>query len=260
MKTTILSRNQSELLENLLAKHGQVVTNAQVQAEAQGKWGRQQANNRISQLVKNGWLVRIKRGLYAIADLSSRGFLSLSPYAVAHLLVGESYVSFEAALSYHGMFDQLTQEFTSVSLRQYKTVELGAVRYRFIKTKQSLYYGWQAHTLDNQTAQIATVEKALVDMVQFRQGKYAVDVVIEKLRDYEDSLDKTRLLEYLSPASKATVKIFGLIFDFLELDTAQLYSLVKGSKSTHWISKGDQRFSAKWRLYYDEYFDKYQLH
>lgn len=152
------------------------------------------------------------------------------------------------------------QEFTSVSLRQYKAVELGSVCYRFVKTKQALFFGWQQHTIDNQIAQIATAEKALVDMVQFRQGTYAIDVVMEKLREYKDSLDQRQLFDYISRSSKTTLKVYGLIFDLLDQDTSELYQLVKGNKSTHRVSEESGRFNAKWRLYYDQYFDKYQAH
>jgi predicted transcriptional regulator of viral defense system len=120
MKRTTLAAKDGDLLEKLIAKYGKVVTARQIEAEARHTWDYQQTHNRIQQLVKNGWLIRIKRGLYAIADLSSRGFLSVSPYVIANLLVEKSYVSFEAALAYRGMFDQFTGQFISVSLKQFK--------------------------------------------------------------------------------------------------------------------------------------------
>ncbi len=98
MKQTILSSKQSELLENLIVKYGQIVTIDQVVSEAKSTWDYKQAKNLITKLTKNGWLVRIKRGLYAISDLSTRGFLCLSPYLVANFLVTDSYVSFVSAL------------------------------------------------------------------------------------------------------------------------------------------------------------------
>ncbi|MHA1268032.1 MAG: type IV toxin-antitoxin system AbiEi family antitoxin domain-containing protein, partial [Candidatus Helarchaeota archaeon] len=80
MKKSALAVKDGELLEMLIAKYGKVATAKQIEAEAKGTWDYQQTHNRIHQLVKNGWLIRIKRGLYAINDLSSRGFLSITPY------------------------------------------------------------------------------------------------------------------------------------------------------------------------------------
>jgi predicted transcriptional regulator of viral defense system len=257
MKQTILTTNQSELLENLIVKYGQLVTANQIYKEAENSWDYRQAKNLVTLLAKNGWLIRIKRGLYAISDFSSRGSLSLSPYVTANLLVSESYVSFESALQQYGMFDQLTGKTISVSLIQYKSVQLSGTEYSFVKTKSEYYFGWQEVQAGSQTARIATPEKALVDMVNFHKSQYAIDLVIEKLLDYKTELDFTRLTDYLGKFPITTVKIFGFIFDLLSIDSEKLYSLIK-PVGTHWMLSGDSKFNAKWRLYYRAYFDKYQ--
>lgn len=259
MKQTILSAKQGKLLEKLIVKYGQIVVSDQVFAEAKSSWDYKQAKNIITKLVKNGWLIRIKRGLYVISDLSTRGFLSLSPYVVANLLVKDSYVSFESALAYCGMFDQFTDKMISVSLKAYKTVNLNNIEYSFIKTKEELYFGWQEVTINNRTTQIATAEKALIDIINFHKSKYAVDLVIEKLQEHQNSLDIIQLNQYLSKMSFTTIKIFGFVFDLLGINSAQLYKLIKTRQSTHWMLADDKKFNAKWRLYYNDYFDKYQV-
>ena len=258
MKQTILSVKQSELLENLIVKYGQIVTSGQILGQAEGFWDYKQAKNLVTKLVKNGWLIRIKRGLYVISDLSSRGFLTLSPYVVANLLVPDSYVSFESALQQYGMFDQLTDKTISVALKMYKAVKLGSTGYSFIKTKPEFYFGWQEVDVDNRNARVATPEKALIDMVNFHKSQYAIDLVIEKLQEYKDNLDMARLDNYLSRFSLTTMKIFGLIFDLIRINSDRLYELVKAKHGTHWMLAGDRKFNAKWRLYYQDYFDKYK--
>lgn len=258
MKQTILSVKESELLENLIVKHGQIVTAGQILGQAETSWDYKQAKNLITKLVKNGWLLRIKRGLYAISDLSSRGTLSLSPYMVANLLVSESYVSFESALQQYGMFDQLTGKTISVSLIQYKSVQLSGMEYSFVKTKPEYHFGWQEVQIGSRTARIATPEKALIDMVNFHKSQYAIDLVIEKLQEYKNDLDMARMIDYLSRFSLTTEKIFGLIFDFIGINSDKLYGLTKTKHGTHWMLSGNTKFNAKWRLYYDAYFDKYQ--
>lgn len=258
MNKTTLATKDAELLEKLIAKYGKIITINQIEAEAKQTWDYQQTHNRIQQLLKNGWFIRIKRGLYVISELSSRGFLSVSPYVIANLLVEESFVSFEAALAYRGMFDQFTDQFISISLKQYKKVHLEPIQYRFIKTQEKLYTGWESVSIENQTAKIAVAEKALVDMIHFRKSKYAVDLVIEKLQDYEVDLDKARLCGFASAASLKAIKVFGLIFDFLGWNSDQLYQKVEGKRSTHRMKPEDKIFNAKWRLYYDAYFEKYR--
>ena len=259
MNKTTLAVKDGELLETLIVKYGKVATAKQIEAEAKGTWDYQQTHNRIQQLIKNGWLVRIKRGLYAVNDLSSRGFISVSPYVIAGLLVEDSYVSFEAALNFYGMFDQFVQQFISVSLKQYKTTDLESIQYRFIKTQENFFVGWEQVEIENMTAKIASAEKALIDLIHFRTGKYVVDLVIEKLQTYKEDLNIGKLVHYASLASQKTVKVFGLIFDLLSWNSNELSQYVVNNRSTHWITANDKIFNAKWRLYYNEYFNNYQV-
>ncbi|MDP4011848.1 MAG: type IV toxin-antitoxin system AbiEi family antitoxin [Candidatus Roizmanbacteria bacterium] len=258
MRQTILSTKQSELLENLIVAYGHIVTSAHIHTKAKLLWDETQVKNIITKLTTDGWLIRLKRGLYAISDLSNRGFLSLSPYIVANLLVTESYVSFESALSYYGMFDQLTDKVISISQRRYKTVQLNATEYSFVNVQEKWFFGWQEVVIDMQTVRIATAEKALIDMIQFHKSKYSVDMVIEKLRLHQDSIDRAKLNEYLSKMSTSTIKIFGILYDFLGIDSSRLYDLVKNKSGTDSMFAHDKTFNAKLRLYYDQYFDKYR--
>ncbi len=257
MKQTILSTQQSALLEELIVKYGQIVTSEQIYAQGKAVWDQKVAKNVITRLTRNGWLIRVKRGLYAISDLSNRGFLSLSPYVVANLLVRDSYVSFESALAYHGMFDQLTNKTISISQVQYRAVQLQSVEYSFVKVLDKWFFGWQEVSIDNKAVRMATAEKALIDMIQFHKSKYTVDLVVEKLSQYKDSLDLQKMTEYLGKMSLTTIKTFGFLLDLLGIDSGDLYNQVK-LKGTHLMLSGDAKFNAKWRLYYDAYFDKYR--
>ncbi|MBI4994621.1 hypothetical protein HZC21_03185 [Candidatus Peregrinibacteria bacterium] len=239
-------------------KYGDIVTAEQIFSEAGTFMNHQQIEYLIATLTKQGWLVRIRKGLYTISDLSTRGFLSLSPYSVANLLVKDSYVSFESALHHNGMFDQLTDKIISVSLKMHKTVRLQNIQYSFIKTKADYYFGWQEIKIDNKIARVATAEKALIDMVNFHRSIYAVDLVIEKLRKHKNDLDFTRFNEYITKLSMTTIKIFGFIFDILDIDSSQLLKYAKQTKSAHRMISDAKIFNAKWRLYYDDYFDKYK--
>jgi len=257
MNKTILNSKESLLLENLIVNYGQVVSSEQIFDKATGLWDHGQTKNTIVKLRKNGWLVRIKKGLYVISDFGNRGFLSISPYLVANLLVPESYVSFWSAMQHHGMFDQLTDKTTSVSMKAYKTVKLNNMEYQFIKTQKKNYFGWQEFDIDGGKTRIATAEKALIDIVNFHRNKYSIDLVIEKIREHNKSLNFARLNKYLDNSSIATMKIFGFILDLIGIDSSGLHKRISAKKSTHWMFKDSDRFSSKWRLYYDKYFDKY---
>lgn len=257
MKSTILSVKQADLLDSLVAKYGLIVTSGQIFELARTNWDYKQAKNLVTKLTKDGWLIRIKRGLYAISDLSGRGFLALSNYEVANLLVKDSYVSLESALQYHNMLDQLMSETISVGLKAYSASRLNNMKYGFIKTKSNLYFGFEEININGKAVKIATAEKALIDIINFRRSKLSIDLVFEKIISHRNNLDFKKLAEFLAEFSDTTIKIFGLIFDFLNIDSSELQNLIKVKHSTHRMLSGNKKFNAKWRLYYDEYFDRY---
>jgi hypothetical protein len=132
------------------------------------------------------------------------------------------------------------KQITSISLKQYKTTDLESIQYRFIKTKENFFVGWEQVEIENMTVRIASAEKALVDLIHFRTGKYVVDLVIEKLQTYKEDLNIEKLIPYASLASQKTVKVFGLLFDLLGWNSNKLLMLVENNRSTHWITANDK--------------------
>ena len=156
------------------------------------------------------------------------------------------------------MFDQLTSKTISVSLKAYKKVILNSNEYSFVKTKPEFYFGWQDIEIDNSIVHIATAEKALIDIVNFRKSQYSLDLVFEKLIENRQNLDFDKFDDYLARLSLATIKIFGLVFDIIGIKSNKLLIKVIASRSTHKMLPDDNKFNSKWRLYYDPYFDKYR--
>jgi predicted transcriptional regulator of viral defense system len=250
MKRTVLTQAQLALLEELMVRYGTIVTTGQVADLMPGESAASKQQF-ISRLAATGWLVRVKKGIYQIADVSSLGMITLSRYVVARILAPDSYVSFEAALQFHGLHDQLMQSTVSVALKQHKPVSLQGFTYHYVTTRAKYFYGDETHTLGNQSARIATAEKALIDMIQLRRSGIASDLVMEKLAQSADSLDLERLGAYLGQANVTTQRIFGLYLDAVGADTAALHEAAASSKSVSRLTGDSKRYSAKWRLYYD---------
>ena len=170
MKRISLTTNESEILESALIQRGNVVTFDQLSNFFDED--RSYTRIRINKLVKQGWLKRVKKGVFVISDLSSRGSLSISHKAIVNLLVQEAYISFETALQHHGLYDQLLASINSVSLKQYKSTTIDNTIFNFIKTQQRYFYGWEIEDIDGQSVKIAHIEKALIDLLQFHRSRY----------------------------------------------------------------------------------------
>lgn len=250
MKRTVLTQTQLTVLEQLLAEVGLIVSFDQIIRFLPQKTLAAQRQF-VHRLAQAGWLVRIKKGLYQIADLGSLGTLTLTRYTIAQLLVSESYVSFESALQYHGLYDQLMRGTTSVSLIQHATVERQGYAYAYVKTAPKYFYGWHEHAIDGQLIRIAAPEKALIDIIQFHRTDATTDIVREKLFDYQDTLDWPLFHTYLVRANLTTQRIFGFLLDSLDLDSSSIQELGRKSLMVSKLTPHSTAYNAKWRLYYE---------
>lgn len=122
-------------------------------------------NDKISELVKNGELVSLKRGLYIPGPNTE---LPLpANFLIANHLRGPSYVSLESALSYWGLIPERTYETSSVSVGSSKkyTTPIGRFGYQQLPTP---YYSFGIRSVEltpKQFVLMASPEKALCDKI-----------------------------------------------------------------------------------------------
>mgnify|MGYP000978807419 CR=1 FL=1 len=248
---TGISEKELQNLESALARYGAVVSFEQLSEVFQEE--RPYLRKRISQFARKGWLFRIKKGLYVISDLHSRGSLSISQYAVVNLLVESAYVSFESALQYHGLYDQLLSRVTSVATKQFQDRNIDGYTFSFVKTIPAYFYGWESHSIDGQTVKIAAREKALIDLIQYHRSAYSVDLILEKLSSFTREFDLDKLIEFSLQSTIAAQRILGFVLDCLNLDSEKLTQTLKKHHGTSKITDTDENvFNGKWRLYYED--------
>ncbi|OGL47635.1 MAG: hypothetical protein A2W05_07510 [Candidatus Schekmanbacteria bacterium RBG_16_38_10] len=253
-KRTILSEKELNLIEDIIAKYSVIVTFEQIYSILKKKMSRQSVRNLTNKLARNGWLVRIKKGIYSIASLEARGFLATPSFKIAQILVKDSYISFEAALQYHGMFDQMLKTIASISLKRYQIKEVHGTNYKFIRAKKGLFFGWEEKRVENYFVKVATPEKAILDMLSFKRNVYTVDLVLEKLREYKHQLEFARLNKFSRKHSKAVQRILGFLLDKVSLDSDYIYNLTKKDRGCSYMTKDSKKFDAKWRLYFHSNF------
>jgi predicted transcriptional regulator of viral defense system len=252
-----ITEEELENLEIILTRRGALVSFDQL-AEMFIE-DRQYLRKRISKLARKGWLFRIKRGLYVISDLHSRGTLSISQYSIVNALVDQAYISFESALQYHGYYDQLLNKVSSIATQQYQDKVIdGWYTFSFVRTLPEYFYGWETHQIDGQAVKIASKEKALIDLIQFHRNRYSIDLVLEKLGNYRNEFDLELLIALCLKTNTTVKRILGFVLDCLKLDSSRLYKALHTSKGTSRITdSADNLYNSKWRLHYDRYFERY---
>jgi len=168
-------------------------------------------NDKISEWVKSGELIILRRGLYSPGPKSDLPIPE--PFLIANHLCGPSYVSLESALSYWGLIPERVYEITSVTLKSKKTFNtpVGKFSYQFLPTP---YYSFGIVSVPinpTQTILIASLEKAICDKliltsgINLRSVKQTKDLLIEDLRIDENLLkqiDVKIIRSWLKDASK----------------------------------------------------------
>ncbi|SRR6266702_1003402 len=260
-KNTMLSANDLSLLEGIVIKYGKIVFTDDLREDLEKRTGKtyseQGLRNRVAELAKRGWLIRLKRGVYlVVTDISSLGMSDVSDYVIAMTLNNRAYISFEAALQYHGMFDQRLSTIDSVTRVRTRAYQVkGNKAYRFLHIKQDLYDFGQMQIKTDYIAQrivIAEAEKALLDMLYFRTDTLTANSVLEKLNDYRSELDFGKLKHYALNYSTTMIRRVGFLLDQIGVDTEVLLSDKIKSNTYSKLGSTTETFNAKWRLYYDD--------
>lgn len=126
--------------------------------------------DKISSLTHEGILMRLKRGLYSIPRALTGE--SLSRELIANHLYGPSYVSFESALSYHGLIPERVYVTKSATLKRKKAYDTPIGHYQYIHVPEAYYpIGLRLEIIENSYAfVIASPEKALCDLILSTSG------------------------------------------------------------------------------------------
>lgn len=254
MDKTVLSRNDLAMLEKIISGPGNIVYFDDLKTLFEGEYSIEELRKRTSLLVRRGWLVRIKRGAFAVANLESHSFAGISPLVVSTVLVPDSYVSFEFALRHHGLFDQMPSKLTALTRGRKREFEFQGIQYSFRKIKPDLFFGYEEVSIDRHAARVAALEKALLDYLYFRLDTYSAELVREKLMEGRGDIDHVRLVSYSNRFPLTVQRRLGFLMDLAGAPSGQLYKKVKGRPGYGRLTRASDRFDAKWRLYYEDRF------
>jgi predicted transcriptional regulator of viral defense system len=188
----MLAKGQIELIETIRTLIPREEFDYQMLLDALKGYAR--PRDKITQWLKRGVIIRVKKGLYVFGEGLRR-----RPYSrelLANLVYGPSYLSQEWALQYYGLIPERVEALTSVTTgrsRKYRT-PAGLFIYRQIPL-QAFRAGMTRAEIDGEPAfLVATREKALADKIRLDIGTGIGSVgqmrtyLIENLRIEEEAL------------------------------------------------------------------------
>ena len=175
--------------------------------------------NKISQLIKNKEIIRVKKGLYVFGPQANRMY---SLEILANLIYGPSYISCEYALSFYGLIPEKVNLITSITNKRnkyFKTL-VGDFSYQYL-ARDKYNCGITQQKIDSsRNIIIATKEKALVDLIcrikdvqnNFEMKEY----LLQNLRMDEESLSKFSITQIKDINRKFRLKIIDVLIEYLQ--------------------------------------------
>lgn len=171
------------------------------------KW----ADKKVALLEKQGYIIRLKRGLYVVnPEYSGK---TLSTELVANHLYAPSYISMSTALRYYGLIPEAVYVHQSMTVKHSRNFQtpIGDFDYKYI-SREVFFVGIRSVHKGDYAFLMASPEKALCDLIANSSKvnlRYLKDVEIYLQQDIRMDMDEfykfdTAILEdYIKVGKKA---------------------------------------------------------
>lgn len=159
----------------------------------------------LSRWVSEGKLIRLRRGVYTLADPYRTS--PVHPFVLANAIDSASYVSCQSALAWYGLIPEHVVSVTSVtSARTRKRANsLGTFIYRHVRSDLMLGFG-NVELSKNVNALVAVPEKALLDLI-YLEPRSDSHAYLRQLRlQNTEMMDKDKLFDLASRMGKPKLK------------------------------------------------------
>lgn len=127
---------------------------------------------------RSGLFIRLKNGLYALADHFP------SEEEIANRLYQPSYLSFEYVLARYRIIPEAVYSITSATTKPTRQFEVEGKSYEYFTIKKEAYTGYHPEKINGRTVFMASPEKAMADTLYF---------VFLKKRLFNDRWDTSKL-------------------------------------------------------------------
>jgi predicted transcriptional regulator of viral defense system len=191
-------------------------------------------------LRQNGWIVSLRRGLYAISS-TIPGVASAHEFEIAMALVDPAAIGYWSALHYHGLTEQvprkvfvLTTTETCVprvrstkSTRADRGYPVGGTLYQFVQIKPARFFGTVKVWIGEARVTITDPERTLLDGLS--RPEYCGDFseVLHAFEVMGNRLDLKRITAYAEKLSAVTSKRLGWVLEEQGVDPTRLDHLAR---------------------------------
>lgn len=194
----------------------------------------------LHHLTNSGWLVRLRKGLYALSD-SVPGITRAHEFEIAMALVPYGAISHWSALHHHGMTEQVSRKVFTLTpadrpIPQSRSkkgpyegsgFKVGETIYQFTRIKPDRFFGTEKLWVSEARVTITDPERTLLDGLMMPQycGDFAE--VLHAFDVQRDLLNLDRIIQYALRLDAAVVKRLGWVLEQLGISSDRLEPLVR---------------------------------
>lgn len=241
------------LLRHLVAGGLKIFTVSQANvAASQLKINPGYVTQALHHLVKAGWIVRLKRGVYALSHDSGFG-QAPHEFEVAMALVSPSAISHWTAMHHYHLTQQAPNiifAITPTSSSIPRSTKGGM--YHFVKIQEDYFFGIEKQWVGEAQVWITNPERTLLDGLMSPQHCGDFREVLHAFNMHGDRLNLKRIIQYALKLDQATAKRLGWVLERLGYSDADLKELlnlhIKGYRKLDPTGLTKGPYNKKWMI------------
>lgn len=207
----------------------------------------------VHALSKKGWILHLKRGLYAIVplDIGPRGAdaFTIHDFVIASHLVEPYYVGYWSALNYHGLTDEIPRTVFIATQKAKKPLRILYSDFYFVKLTNKKFFGFEVIEIDRRKVNMSNKEKTIADCLDHPEHAGGIEEVARSIFFNQEEIAFEAIEgDLLKMGNMTAMKRFGYILDACNIEHEIKVNLSKGFGLLDPLSPREGYYDKKWLL------------
>ena len=216
-------------------------------------------------LRKNGWIVSLRRGLYAIAP-TIPGTTPVHEFEIAMALVQPAAISHWSALHHHGLTEQVPRRIfvlttTKTSIPRHRGNKrgreggiylVGDMEYRFVQVKTERFFGTERVWVGDARVSVTDLERTLLDGLAMPQHCGDFGEVLHAFEVGTRRLDVDQMIRYAFKLGPTVSKRLGWVLEHQGVGSSAVDNLaalpVKGYRKLDPTGPTKGPYNSRWMV------------
>jgi len=208
----------------------------------------------IHSLSKKGWILGLKRGMYAIVPLEigpkGADAFTIHDFVIASHLAEPYYIGYWSALNYHGLTDEIPRTVFIATLKPKKSLKILYSEFYFVKLTEKKFFGYRKTGIEGEKINISDREKTIADCLDHPEHAGGIEEVARSIYFNHKEIDFGKVEKYIAKMGNLTaLKRLGYITEACGIEyKIKTKKLSKGYGLLDTLSPKEGTYDRKWKL------------